>query len=419
MRSLARSITTLLVLALPSIALAQGGRLAGRVTDEAGKGLADVEAKLIAVETGAEVSKRTNRKGRFSVAVVHPEYDYEIVLSKEGYVTLRAPVKLKRGEPVQGSWVMVPGSAIGGVPGLDLSPEEFAAKQLAVALYNEGAQAFNADDLETAAAKFDAAIAEDPELEEAYVIAAAINWRLERYERALELTDFTLAAEASDARALGVRYDSLEALDRQAEADAVLDYLIANAPEVDTAKRAYNRGLAHAKAADVESAIPRLEQAVAISPDLAAAWGLLGDLEIARSNFQRAIECGDRLLEIEGSRERGLSLRHRAFEALGDEAGVAESLRALAEIDPDAVMNSLFERANDLFDHNEPDAAAKIYRQVLDLQPDNARAHYKLGLALLSAEDTSAARGHLERFLELAPDDPEAPAARDMLTYLQ
>ena len=419
MRSLALSLTTLLLLALPSIAFAQGGRLAGKVTDEAGKPLADVEAKLVAVETGIEVSKMSNRKGRFSLAVVHPEYEYEIVLNKEGYMTVRAPIRLKRGEPVQGSWVMVPRSAVGGIPGLDLSPEELAAKQLAVTLYNEGARAYNANDLETAAAKFNGAIAEDPELAEAYVIGAAINWRLERYERALELTDFTLAAEANNARALGVRYDSLKALDRQDEADAALDYLIANAPEGDTAKRAYNRGLAHAKAADVESAIPRLEQAIAIRPDLAAAWGLLGDLEIARRNFQRAIECGDRLLEIEGSRERGLSLRHRAFEALGDEAGVAETLRALAEIDPDAVMNSLFERANDLFDHNEPDAAAKIYRQVLDLQPDNAGAHYKLGLALLSAEDTTTARGHLERFLELAPDHPEAPAARDMLTYLQ
>jgi len=82
------------------------------------------------------------------------------------------------------------------------------------------------------------------------------------------------------------------------------------------------------------------------------------------------------------------------------------------------VMNSLFERGNDLFDGNDPLAAAKVYRQVLDLQPDNAEAHYKLGLSLLSAEDTSTAVTHLKRFLELAPEHPEAAAARDMLTYV-
>ena len=62
MRSLALSLTTLLVLALPSIAMAQGGRLAGKVTDEAGKGLADVEAKLVAVETGTDGSAHESRE---------------------------------------------------------------------------------------------------------------------------------------------------------------------------------------------------------------------------------------------------------------------------------------------------------------------------------------------------------------------
>ena len=77
----------------------------------------------------------------------------------------------------------------GDVPGLNLSPEELEAKQAAVDLYNEGAQAFNAGDLEAAAAKFDAAIAEDPELIEAYDIASALQFKLENYDRSMELVD--------------------------------------------------------------------------------------------------------------------------------------------------------------------------------------------------------------------------------------
>jgi superkiller protein 3 len=319
---------------------------------------------------------------------------------------------------VEGTWILVPLGA-DGEPLPILTPEEAAAKKAAVDLYNAGAQAFNAGDLELAAAKFDAALAQDPDLVEAYEIAAALNEKLENYDRAIELADNILGREPENARALSVRYDSLNALGDAAKTDAALDTLIASAPSEDTARRVYNRGLAHAKSGDVEGSIPRLQQAVALAPDLAPAWGLLGDLEIARGDYQRAIECGDRLLEIEGSAERGLSLRHRAFEAMGDEAAAAEALKALAALTPDAVMHSLFERGNDLFDHNEPEAAAKIYRQVLDLEPDNAQAHYKLGLALLSAEDTAGARSHLERFLELAPDDPEAQSARDMLSYLK
>ncbi|MDH3404282.1 MAG: tetratricopeptide repeat protein, partial [Acidobacteriota bacterium] len=343
---------------------------------------------------------------------------YEIVLAKEGYRTIREPVKVSRGEPVEGSWTLAAGAAE-GVPGLDLTPEEIAAKQAAVDLYNAGARAFNEGDLEAAVASFDAALAADPELLEAYDIAAALHLKLENYDRAMELAQATLARDPANARALGVNYDALNGLGRGAEADAALDLLVANVPEVDTARRAYNRGLAQARAGDLDAAMPRLEQAVQLEPALAPAWGLLGDLEIARGNFQRAIECGDQLITLEGSRERGLSLRHRAFEAMGDEEGARAALKALAEENPEAVMMSLFERGNDLFDGNEPVAAAEVYRQVLELQPDNADAHYKLGLALLSAEDIPTARVHLERFLELAPDHPEAAAARDMLSYLE
>jgi tetratricopeptide (TPR) repeat protein len=418
MRSFAYSLLFLLLLGLPPVASAQGARVAGRVTDEAGEPLQDVTATIINMETGAETSQNTSKKGRFTIAVVQVDRQYEIVLSKDGYIPIREPIKMQRGEPLQGTWIMVPGGT-GGAPGLNLTPEELEAKQAAVNLYNEGAQAFNAGDLQTAAVKFDAAIADDPELMEAYDIAAALNLKLENYDRAMELAEKILEGDQLNARALGVQYDALNALGRSEEADAALDMLVANVREVDTARRVYNRGLAQARAGDVEAAMPRLEQAVELEPTLAPAWGLLGDLEIARGNHQRAIECGDHLIELEGSRERGLSLRHRAFEAMGDQEGAREALRALAAENPDAVMKSLFERGNDLFDGNEPVAAAAVFRQVLDLQPDNAEAHYKLGLALLSAEDVPTARTHLERFLELAPDHPEAAAARDMLGYLQ
>jgi len=419
MRSFILSIAAIAMLALPSPTTAQGpGRLSGRVKDEAGKPLAGVTATVINSESGKETTQVTNRKGRVTIAVLDPDPVHTIVLSKEGYQTIREEVRLKRGDPALGDWIMVAGQAEAPPPGLELTAEEMARSKAAVEHYNAGAQAFNAGDLAAAAASFDAAITEDPELLQAYEIGSVIHYRLENHDRALELVAKVLEADPTNSRALGVRYDAYNALANEAEADAALDALLATSADIDTARRTYNRGLSHAKNADIESAIPRLEQALAIEPGLAPAWGLLGDLEIARGNYARAIECGDHLIELEGSRERGLSLRHRAFEAMGDEAGAAEALRALADENPDAVMSSLFERANDLFDNNDSEGAAKLYRQVLDLQPDNPRAHYKLGLALLSLDDAATAKSHLERFIELAPEDPEAASARDMLSYL-
>ena len=407
-----------LLLALPAVVLAQAGRLSGKVTDTDGEPLADVEVTIINVDTEATVSTTSSRKGRFALAVRSFSGNYEVVLRKEGYATLRESIKLQPGDPIYGEWQLQAGGSGGLVPGLDLTAEEMAAKQVAVELYNAGAQAYNAGDLAAAAGQFDAALAEDPELVEAIQIGAVVNLRIENYARALELAEALLTQVPGDVSGQGVRYDSLTALGRTEEADVALDEMVETDPGEETAKRAYNRALAMARNNDLAGAIPRLEQALAMSPELAPAWGLMGDLQIALENYDRAIECGDKLVTIEGSLERGLSLRHRALEAKGDTEGAREALKALAEVTPDAVMKSLFERGKDLFDRNDTAGAAAVFVQVLELQPDNPRAHYRLGLALLSAGDTAEARSHLERFLELAPDDSEAQAARDMLTYL-
>ena len=47
----------------------------------------------------------------------------------------------------------------------------------------------------------------------------------------------------------------------------------------------------------------------------------------------------------------------------------------------------------------------------MELHPRLARAHYLLGLILYSL-DEGKAKEHLRRFLDLAPDDPDAAEAR-------
>jgi regulator of sirC expression with transglutaminase-like and TPR domain len=56
---------------------------------------------------------------------------------------------------------------------------------------------------------------------------------------------------------------------------------------------------------------------------------------------------------------------------------------------------------------------------VLEIEPSHAPSHYLLGLILMREGAKREARSHLERFLALAPDDPDAPTARDALTHLR
>jgi regulator of sirC expression with transglutaminase-like and TPR domain len=40
-------------------------------------------------------------------------------------------------------------------------------------------------------------------------------------------------------------------------------------------------------------------------------------------------------------------------------------------------------------------------------------------MCLVQQGDNAGARQHFERFIELAPDDPEVATAREMLSYLK
>jgi len=63
--------------------------------------------------------------------------------------------------------------------------------------------------------------------------------------------------------------------------------------------------------------------------------------------------------------------------------------------------------------------AEQEFLKALELDPDDAGIHYNLGI--LYEDDLKnriEARKHYERFLELAPHDPDAPTVREWLSLL-
>ena len=70
------------------------------------------------------------------------------------------------------------------------------------------------------------------------------------------------------------------------------------------------------------------------------------------------------------------------------------------------------------YNANDNEKTKERFGKVLEVDPTNAQAHYLLGLVYLGEGDKAKTRDNLERFLELAPDDPDADAARDILEYL-
>jgi tetratricopeptide (TPR) repeat protein len=76
-----------------------------------------------------------------------------------------------------------------------------------------------------------------------------------------------------------------------------------------------------------------------------------------------------------------------------------------------------YKQAQQDIDNGNAAAAADEYEAALAANPKLADAHYELGV--LYAEKLSepiAALYHLDRFLKLSPNSPNAPAARDLVT---
>jgi len=90
---------------------------------------------------------------------------------------------------------------------------------------------------------------------------------------------------------------------------------------------------------------------------------------------------------------------------------------ACAQTAPASGDNPHYKQAQQDLDNNDASAAADEYEAALVADPKLADAHYELGV--LYAEKLSepiAALYHLDRYLKLAPNSANAPAARDLVT---
>jgi len=70
------------------------------------------------------------------------------------------------------------------------------------------------------------------------------------------------------------------------------------------------------------------------------------------------------------------------------------------------------------FNAGNLEQARDLFERILVIQPEHARAHYHLGLCYVSMGDTTKGKEMLTRFVELAPQDPDAAVAQEMIATL-
>lgn len=412
MRERISCIALLLALVAASLVLAgTEGRLKGEVLDPEGTPVVGAEVTLMAQEVNATRQAKTKKGGKFVMIVGDATRSYMIRIEKEGYQTIQEPIKLNVGGQLVKSWTMREGESVAGASVVEVHAP--GAK-----VYNEGAKAFNNGEIDLALEKFREAGEINPELVEAFQGQAMIHQSRNDTAAALAAAEKIVALDPTNVVGQRVRYDAyVELSDERAE--AALGELIAADPTPGTARRVFNAGVAAVRANDVDGAVAHFEKAIELDEELLQAYSVLGQLYNSTGQHDVAIARANKLLEVAPGSPEAHSVLYEAYRATGDEEKAAVSWAVLKEANPKDLARALFDEGQSLFQAGNIAAATAKLEQAVEADPEHGAAHYTLGLCYLNSGNQSGAKEHLETFLRLQPEHPEASSARDMLSFLE
>lgn len=403
--------------------LAQGqGRLAGTVVDENGNPVQGVEVTITNELTGYHSSKKTDKKGRFTVIFINATVPYQFELVKDGYRTVKEGVRPKPLKTTKKEFEM---------PSLQASASEVAAEQQAEAQqaapthdpviknFNEGVTAYQSGDLTTAEERFRKAVELKPDLAEGYSALAGVLLDEKKYDDAAQAAEKLLELDPQNVRGLEMRYDAYQGAGDEAKAKEALTALEAVDTGENAAVRVYNEGAEAARMGDVKRAQERFLKAVELNPNLGAAHFALAALYLRQQKFADAAQEAEKAAAMDASKKTdALKIRYEAYRGLGDQAKAQEAFQDLAAADPKAVGQALYEKGVELFNGGKAEQAKDDFEKALAADPSIAKAHYMLGLCYVNTGESAKAKEHLQKFIQMAPDDADASSAKEMLKYL-
>ncbi|WP_081905306.1 tetratricopeptide repeat protein [Janthinobacterium agaricidamnosum] len=236
---------------------------------------------------------------------------------------------------------------------------------------------------------------------------------------ALDIVSTAIARGLDNPASQALRLEAQQAADAAADAPSQQDideivglYHAGQYPQMENATRrlleAYPESafgwsvLGTALQVQGKDALQALQKTVALAPHDAEAHGNLGNAWQAAGQFDAAIDCYLRALEIQPDFAEAHSNLGGALLAQGRLQDAAESYRRALQVRPDYAL-AHFNLGNTLKELQQFDAAAGSYRSALLLLPDDAEIHCNLGNTLQAMQDYPAALDSYRRALELDP----------------
>lgn len=377
------------------------GVIEGRVLDTQDQILTAVAVRVTSADgTTFEESMSSDKKGMFTVEVPNPSGEYTVHLEKEGFAPFDAVIPLEIGDQQNIDFRLI--------------TEEMGNRQRSVEAYNAGVQAFNAMDKEKAKALFSEAVELDPNLAQALFGLTDIYLEEKDYAAAASAAERYMALQPEDAKGKRLAFQAYLGLGDE-DKQRVLRAALKDTDFADNlAVQIFNRGAMASQKGELDEAVRQFRGALDLDPELTAAYSGLASVYYNQQAYDDALQAIDNLLQRDPDNLSGRRIRYLIHDVRNDQEHLDAAFDAYAEIDPAGAADVLYQRADMDFQHGEPEVARRNLEKVIALAPEMPRAYYTLGLVYFSI-DAAKAKQYLQKFIDMAPDDPEVAMAREML----
>ncbi|HXG94264.1 MAG TPA: tetratricopeptide repeat protein [Blastocatellia bacterium] len=280
-------------------------------------------------------------------------------------------------------------------------------KQIAIAAFEEGQNAQQRGDLNSALKHYSNAISADPTLYQAYYQRATALIALNREVEAEADLKRVIELEPTFARAHRALGQIL--LDRGATDDA--KQRLARAIELDPKLAGVRIAYASAliKSGEPQKAIEHLRAAIEMNEQVALAYALAGVAEERTGKSAEAMADYSRAIEMDSNNATAREGRARLLEAQGETAKAIEDYTVAYRAQPSRELAlklaELHTRAG------QPLAAIQIYRGLVTERPEDIAA--RMEMARLMAENGQAdeAIKEIEKIIAARPTDSKALTA--------
>jgi len=183
---------------------------------------------------------------------------------------------------------------------------------------------------------------------------------------------------------------------------------------VDPYVLAYNGTIEKLQAGDLDGAFLSAQEAIKLGPDKSGAWDLAARVAHKKKDWDKAIEWGEKSLQVDDDNDSLIPVLIDAHRAKGNKDKVALYEKKFAAANP-TNPDILYNQAVPLFNAGKFKEAQPLLEKAVEAKPDYANAHFLLGMSYVNLNNIPEMKTHLKEYLRLEPKGKEAAAAKEML----